>query len=83
MISGADPLGLVELTEWRATWPADAWREHLLLPDAAGEIEQFRIATQVGRPLGSEPFLAQLESATGRRLHPQPVGRPRKTTVRE
>jgi hypothetical protein len=40
--------------------------------------EDLRQAEAVGRPLGSDSFLSTLEASSGRRLKPQPTGRPRK-----
>ena len=42
------------------------------------EVLRLRLRTQTGRPLGSDSFLAKLETALGRRVRPLPVGRPRK-----
>lgn len=74
-----DPTTLLDLDSWRAAWPVEAWRDHLALAEEPGEIDRFRLATQVGRPLGTEEFVTNLEASTGRRLRPHPVGRPRKT----
>jgi len=76
---GDDPSGLLDLTDWHSAWPGDAWREYLSLTEAPGEIETFRLATTIGRPLGTETFVQRLEEQTGRRLHAaNKVGRPRK-----
>lgn len=81
--TGEDPTGLLDLTDWSATWPGDAWREFLTLPEQPGELETVRLATTIGRPLGAPAFLTHLEAATGRRLAVGPVGRPRKETCEE
>jgi len=76
--TGLDPTGLLDMTDWRTTWPGETWREYLALPEEPGEVEMFRLATTIGRPLGGEAFVTRLEEDTGRRLHPYQVGRPRK-----
>jgi len=74
-----DPTHLLDLDAWRAAWPVAAWRAPLALAEEPGESDHFRRATQVGRPLGAEEFVTNLEASTGRRLRPHPVGSPRKT----
>ena len=78
MIAGYDPLGLLDMEEWKANWNGDDWREYRSMPEEPGEVELFRLTTTVGRPLGREEFITQLEARTGRSLHPRAVGRPKK-----
>ncbi len=73
-VTGVDPSGLLDLADWDAAWPGDRWREYLGGPEPPGEIDILRRATHVGRPRASPAQLAELETATGRRLQPQPVG---------
>jgi len=81
--TGDDPTGLLDLPGWAETWPGDSWREFLALPEAPGEAETFRLATSIGRPLGTDAFLDRLEQHTSRRLRPLPVGRPKKEHEKE
>jgi hypothetical protein len=48
--------------------------------DAEATNERIREATVHGRPLGDKAFSTHVESILGRRLTPNPVGRPRKQT---
>jgi putative transposase len=77
--TGHDPFDLLDLTGWTDDWPGDAWRDYLVPEEEPGEAELIRLATTIGRPLGSDAFFDRLEAHTGRRLRPKPVGRPRKT----
>jgi len=52
----------------------DDWVAFLEEP-ADEEYEAFRRHGRIGRPLGSESFVDQLEDITGRRLRPRKVGR--------
>jgi len=80
-LSDIDPRELIDLTEWQTTWKATDWREYLALPGDPGEVETFRLTTTIGRPLGSESFIAQLEESSGRILRARSVGRPRKEVI--
>jgi len=59
-------------------WSAEAWREHLRAREDEEIVENLRLCTHRGRPLGSDAFLSKVEHLVGRRLRPLPVGRPRK-----
>ena len=75
---GTDATGLLDLARWRGRHPPQAWRE--VLQSAADE-DQLRVVREGvvrGRPLGSDRWLAKLETALDRRLRPLPVGRPPK-----
>lgn len=63
---------------WRAAWTPARWRAQLLKPADEGWRARFRRAAQTGRPLVEDRWLAKLEARLGRRLRPNPVGRPRK-----
>ena len=45
-------------------------------------LARLRLCTSRGRPLGSDNFVAKLETVLGRRLRPLPRGRPAKNRVR-
>jgi putative transposase len=75
---GPDRSGLLDLGAWGKAIVGKRWQETLaeLLPREA--LSTLRLSTHRGRPLGSDRFLAKIESLLGRRLRPLPVGRPRK-----
>ena len=75
--TGDDPTGLLDLMGWASAWPGTTWQDFIALPEAPGEVDLFRLATTVGRPLGSETFVTEVEALTGRCFHPKAVGRPR------
>lgn len=50
------------------------WAEWLESEDDA-DVQRLRTCTRVGRPCGTAPFVARLESLLGRVLAPQPRGR--------
>lgn len=78
-VGDRDRSGLLDLGQWREWLPRDGdWREALSRPREAGAFEQIRGATMVGRPLGSDHFIAKLEKVIGRRLRRLPVGRPKR-----
>jgi putative transposase len=54
-----------------------------LEPLEAAEEEWWRQHERTGRPLGSDRFLAKLETLLGRRVRPLPVGRPKKPLERD
>ena len=56
----------------------DDWKEFLSSGGSEEETLRFRRHSAIGRPLGSESFVANLESMTGRRLRPRKAGRPPK-----
>jgi putative transposase len=64
LLSGECPL-VLEIANWSA-WLSD--------PDNEAEQEIIRRQTQIGRPLGSNIFLRELEQKTGRKLLPQKRG---------
>lgn len=57
---------------------AGDWRRHLGEPLCEKAVEDLRRSEKTGRPLGSEEFLAHLESLTGRQLRKRKAGRPSK-----
>ena len=70
---------LLNLARWYKQITAAAWRKELAEGLTDAEVTQIRLRTHTGRPLGSDRFLAKLETVLGRRVRPLPVGRPRKT----
>jgi hypothetical protein len=45
------------------------------------ELERLRRSTKLGKPLGSEEFVTELERQSGRRLRVLPRGRPSATNA--
>jgi putative transposase len=66
------PAGASLIGDW-STWLRDG--------DRHSELELIRKCTKTGRPCGPEPFLGELERATGRILIPRKVGRPSKRNI--
>ena len=61
---------------WSAIVSREQWREFLEEPDREDILDGLRRRTAVGRPWGSQEFVAQLEARLGRQLKLKPVGRP-------
>ena len=80
---GKDPTGLFDLTEWSKQMDAQRWRHVLTRADDEQQLARLRLCTSRGRPLGSDTFVAKLETLLGRRLRPLPSGRPRKSNKAE
>ena len=76
---GKDPTGLLDLAEWSKQMDMQRWRHLLTLADDEQQVARLRLCTSRGRPLGSDKFVAKLETLVGRRLRPLPRGRPRET----
>jgi putative transposase len=69
----------LDLTAWQAEYDARRWRQ--VLADGVDEEtfqQRIREASMCGRPLGSDEFAERLEMEAGRRLRPNPRGRPKK-----
>ncbi len=58
------------------TWNYSDWNESLHGADRPEELDRMRRATQLGEPLGSDKFVADLEAKAGRRLRVWARGRP-------
>lgn len=71
---------LLNLPRWYRQISGAAWRKELAEGLTDEEVAQIRLRTHTGRPLGSDRFLAKLETVLGRRVRPLPVGRPKKET---
>jgi putative transposase len=78
---GDDVSGLLDLASWRREMDPAKWRGILRQHEEEGLVQSLRLATSRGRPLGSDRFIAKLETLLGRRLRALPCGRPRKTTA--
>ena len=70
---------LLSLAWWYEQFSAEAWRETLAEGLTDEQVARIRLRTHTGRPLDSDAFLSKLETLLGRRLHPLPVRRPRKS----
>jgi len=70
---------LLNLPCWYKQISAPEWRKELAEGLADAEVARIRLRTHTGRPLGSDRFLAKLETLLGRRVRPLPAGRPKKT----
>jgi putative transposase len=68
------------------SWPSKRllaqWRELLTDVDDTHDVEEIRLSTRTGRPLGSPDFLVKLEGILRRRVRPKRAGRPRKSRKR-
>ena len=73
-----DTSGLLDLAAWDRTHDAEEWRGVLTRREDPVIAGLMRTKTQHGRPLGSDSFLSKVEKLLGRRVRPQPVGRPKK-----
>ena len=82
-VTGEDPLGLLDMATWREMETPASWKQALQRRDNEDEVEALRLRTTTGRPLGSDRFIAKLETALNRRLRPLPVGRPKGTSNRK
>ena len=76
---GKDSTGLLDLPQWREQMDTQRWRHLLTLADDEQQIARLRLCTSRGRPLGSDKFVAKLETLLGQRLRPLPSGRPKKS----
>ena len=72
-----DPSVLLDLSSWQEQMDAARWRELLTRADDEQQLARFRLCTSRGRPLGSDRFVAKLETLLGRRLRPLSRGRPK------
>lgn len=77
-----DKAGVLDLATWRADWTPARWQAQLAEPADDTWRRRFWRAAQTGRPLAEDRWLAKLEARLGRRLRPNPVGRPRKAPAR-
>jgi putative transposase len=64
-----DPWGLLDLTAWTCEMECSAWRKILQRSDDKTVVTRLRLATSRGRPLGSDAFIAKLETLVRERRH--------------
>ena len=77
-LGGPDPIGLLDLEEWKRGWSPAEWAD--VLGSGPEDSRAIRQATFGGRPLGSELFVAGLEKKLDRKLAKSRPGRkPEKT----
>lgn len=75
----ADGTGLLQdVSAWRRRYDGATWSKILQAPEDEAMITRLRRRTFNGRPLGSDRFIAKLESLLNRRLRDPVMGRPRK-----
>jgi len=77
-ITGQDEFDVLALDVWPPKRRRKQWSKILAEPLDEDLREKLRMFTQTGRPVGSKAFVAALEKRFRKRLHPLPVGRPRK-----
>ncbi len=75
---GDDPSELLDMESWELDMTPVKWRRMLERPDDDRLARSLQLSTSRGRPLGSDSFIAKLETMLGRRLRPLPRGRPPK-----
>jgi putative transposase len=79
-LTGIDPAGLVDPSEWRKVCPDGDWAGTLTEPGEAesGWAETLRAATRAGKPLGGKHFVDKLAASNSADLELRPRGRPRR-----
>jgi putative transposase len=74
-----DASGLLNLARWSKSLPRDGdWSEAISGAQDEQVVNRLRSWSNRGCPLGSDRFIAKMESALGRRLRPGKRGRPQK-----
>jgi hypothetical protein len=80
--SAAAHTGLVAAPDWlepepmQSTFTPEQWNLHLQSDTIADAEVELRVRTYTGRPAGSSELVEWAESNLGRKLAPQPGGRP-------
>jgi len=69
---------LLDLSSWKKDISCSRWKQKLERRDDEKLISELGLATSRGRPLGSDAFIAKMETKLGRRLRALPRGRPLK-----
>ena len=73
-----DSSRLLDLNAWHSQMPPDEWVETLrAIAKSNAIVNQVRLHTRTGRPLGSDSFLGKVEARLGRRVRATPRGRPK------
>ena len=81
-LTGTDPSGLLDLSEWAASWTPISWCDALNRGvEDAMLAERIRMATRTGRPLGAEGFALSLEGILNRPIAPRKPGPKPKSKV--
>ena len=82
-VDGKDKTGVLDLDWFARHFDGTEWRDKLAagLPEA--EEVAVRHQTTRGPPLASDKWIARLETKLGRRIRPQPVGRPRGSKMKK
>jgi len=78
---GEVPFELLDMRSWQREMDPARWRRMLERPDDERLVRSLRLSTTRGRPLGSDSFVAKLETKLGRRLRALPRGRPHKVIL--
>ena len=73
---------LLDISLWKEEIKFDEWRKLLEQPDDKDIVSKLWLSTSRGRPLGSDAFIAKLETKLGRRIRALPRGRPIKNTIK-
>ena len=81
-VGEVDRSGLLDLQWWRREWNPAAWRKEIRTAQEESNVNQLRSHTRTGRPLASDRFIARVEARLGRRLRPNPIGRPKKKATK-
>ncbi|MBN2181626.1 MAG: transposase [Sedimentisphaerales bacterium] len=68
----------IDIPSWKRDVGFSRWKKVLDLPDDEKLASRLRLSTSRGRPLGTDAFIAKMETLLGRRLRPMPRGRPAK-----
>jgi putative transposase len=74
-VSGADPLGILDLDWWRQEGSITDWRDILHGAELEEDIATLRGCTYAGRPFGDERFVKEMSERFGRQWI---RGRPKK-----
>jgi len=77
-IGETDSVGLLDLKSWRRRYSPAQWKQVVTDPLDDKTLARVRLGIRRGRPLGSDAFIAKLETLLNRRLRTAPRGRPRK-----
>jgi putative transposase len=82
-VTGIDETGLLRMDLWRTSFDGNRWQSFLEEElRSTDDLDQIRLATRTGRPLGDDDFVRRLEGLTGRWLRPKKRG-PRPGSTRQ
>ncbi len=77
-IGEKDQSELLDLKWWNREWKPQKWKDQLRTPADETNLRNIRSCLHTGRPLGTDHWIARLETKLNKRLRPKPVGRPKK-----